>query len=160
VAFGSNPLGPVLPQSSDRSLSPNPVPGGSIEYEAMGEGATFLSPPLKEETEITGRLREVIPVFLHGDADLFLVFRVFAPGGEEVVFQGALDPTRPSLRGGSGFPPETGPELSKEYRPYHSTMGSSLNPRRVYGLDVEIWPTCIVVPKDYRHRPDGEGQRL
>jgi hypothetical protein len=139
---------------SDRSLSTTPVPGeGSIEYEALGEGATFLSPPLKEETEITGPL--AAKVFLSSstkDADLFLVFRVFAPGGEEVVFQGALDPHTPIAQGWlRASHRKLDPELSKEYRPYHPHDGvEPLTPGKLCQLDVEIWPTCIVVPKGYR----------
>jgi hypothetical protein len=139
---------------SDRSLSTNPVPGeGSIEYEALGEGATFLSPPLKEETEITGPL--AAKVFLSSstkDADLFLVFRVFAPGGEEVVFQGALDPHTPIAQGWlRASHRKLDSELSKEYRPYHPHDGvEPLTPGKLCQLDVEIWPTCIVVPKGYR----------
>ena len=30
-------------------------------------------------------------------------------------------------------------------------MGENpLTPKKIYDLDVEIWPTCIVVPKGYR----------
>jgi len=43
------------------------------------------------------------------------------------------------------------PELSTEYRPYHShDEKQPLIPGEAVELDVEIWPTCIVVPAGYR----------
>ena len=37
------------------------------------------------------------------------------------------------------------------YRPYHThDEEQRLTPGEVYELDVEIWPSCIVVPKGYR----------
>ena len=40
---------------------------------------------------------------------------------------------------------------SLPYRPYHSHDElQPLKPGEVVELDVEIWPTCIVVPKGYR----------
>ncbi len=37
------------------------------------------------------------------------------------------------------------------YRPYHThDEVQPLEPGKVYELDVEIWPTCIVLPKGYR----------
>jgi len=41
--------------------------------------------------------------------------------------------------------------LSTEYRPYHTHDEKQLlTPGEVYELDIEIWPTCIVVPAGYR----------
>ena len=43
------------------------------------------------------------------------------------------------------------PVLSLEYRPYHThDEDQPLTPGEVYELDIEIWPTCIVVPVGYR----------
>ncbi len=156
-----------------RTLSQKPVKGkGGIEYEALGDGVTFLSPPLEKETEITGPL--AAKVFLSSsttDADLFAVFRVFAPDGKELVYQGALDPHTPIAQGWlRASQRKIDPSLSTEYRPYHPhDQVESLVPGKVYELDVEIWPTCVVVPagyrigftvrgKDYEH--PGEGIRI
>jgi predicted acyl esterase len=108
---------------------------------------------MEEETEITGPL--AAKVFFSSstkDADLFLVFRVFSPDGTEVVFQGALDPHTPIAQGWlRASHRRLDPMLSKEYRPYHPhDRVEPLSPGRVYELDVEIWPTSIVVPKGYR----------
>ena len=66
--------------------------------------------------------------------------------------------------------PASGERVSSAYRPYHThDVRESLIPGKVYELDVEIWPTCIVVPvgyrialtvrgKDYEH--PGKGMRI
>jgi predicted acyl esterase len=161
------------PDSSNRSLTAKTVDReGSIEYEALGDGVTFMSPPLEEETEITGPLAAKLFVSSStADADLFLVFRVFAPDGNEVVFQGALDPHTPIAQGWlRASHRKLDSRLSTEYRPYHThDVKEPLTPGKVYELDVEIWPTCIVVPKgcrialtvrgkDYEH--PGKGVRI
>jgi predicted acyl esterase len=138
---------------SNRSLSTKPRKTESrVEYEALGDGITFMSPPLEQETEITGPL--AAKLFISSstiDTDLFLVFRVFAPDGNEVVFQGALDPHTPIAQGWlRASHRKLDPAISTEYRPYHThDVREPLTPGKVYELDVEIWPTCIVVPKGY-----------
>ncbi|MCL4517589.1 MAG: peptidase S15, partial [Thaumarchaeota archaeon] len=124
-----------------------------IEYEALGDGLTFFSAPLEEETEITGP--SAAKLFVSSsttDADLFLVLRVFDPKGKEVVFQGALDPHTPIAQGWlRASHRKLDNSLSTPYRPYHSHDAlEPLVPDKIYELDVEIWPTCIVVPKGYK----------
>jgi predicted acyl esterase len=124
-----------------------------ISYRAMSDGVTFITAPLAEETEITGPV--ALKLFLASstiDADVFAVLRVFDPNGNEVDFQGALDPHTPI---GNGWlrasHRKLDPELSREYRPYHThNEYQPLVRGEVYELDVEIWPTCIVVPAGYR----------
>ncbi len=114
---------------------------------------TFLTPPLPKETEITGPLAAKLWVSSETtDADLFLVLRVFTPNMEEITFQGALDPHTPIAQGWlRASHRKLDPELTLAYRPYHThDEKQPLTPRKVYELDVEIWPTCIVVPAGYR----------
>lgn len=130
-----------------------PEAAESLEYESLGEGVTFLSSPLREETEITGPLAAKLFISSStSDADLFVIFRVFAPDSVEVVFQGALDPHTPIAQGWlRASHRKLDPALSAEYRPYHTHEAAEpLVPGKVYELDVEIWPTCIVVPAGYR----------
>ena len=138
----------------DCSLSKKAVAKkGKIEYEALGDGVTFLTHPLREETEITGPVASKLFVSSStADADLFLVLRVFAPDMKEVVFQGALDPHTPIGQGWlRASHRKLDPKLSTPYRPYHPHDGKEpLIPGKVYDLDVEIWPTSIVVPAGYR----------
>src|SRR5262245_38514733 len=43
------------------------------------------------------------------------------------------------------------PKLTLPYRPYHThDEEQKLTPGQVYEVDVEVWPTCIVLPKGYR----------
>jgi predicted acyl esterase len=144
----------------------------SVDYEAMGDGLTFTTPPLKEEMEITGPA--AARLFMSSstkDADVFVVLRVFRTDGKEVVFQGALDPHTPIGQGWlRASHRKLDPQLSTEYRPYHTHDGvDPLTPGEVVSLDVEIWPTCIVVPAGYRialtvrgkdYEYPGEGARL
>ena len=71
-----------------------------MTYDGLGDGVTFLTPPLPAETEITGPMAAKLFVSsATEDADLFLVVRVFAPNMKEVTFQGALDPHTPIAQG-------------------------------------------------------------
>jgi predicted acyl esterase len=86
------------------------------------------------------------------DADVFVVVQVFDPQGKEVYFYGALDPHTPIAQGwlrASHRKLDTA--RSTPYRPYHShTEQEMLTPEEPVELDIEIWPTCIVVPKGHR----------
>jgi len=132
--------------------SPVPVSGG-VTYEALGDGATFLTPPLAEETEITGPIAAKLFVSSETiDADLFLVVRLFTPDMKEVTFQGALDPHTPIAQGWlRASHRRLDPTLSLPYRPYHThDSPQPLTPGQVYELDVEVWPTCVVAPAGHR----------
>ncbi len=124
-----------------------------LRFEAMGDGVTFLTPPLTSETEITGPL--ALKLFVSSstsDADIFAVLRVFTPDLKEVVFQGAIDPHTPVGQGWLRASHRAlDRKLSKPYRPYHlHTKRQPLKPGQVVALDVEIWPTSIVAPAGYR----------
>ena len=138
----------------DISLRPDPPNRtAKIEYEALEDGVMFLMPPLKEELEITGPVAAKLFVSSSTrDADVFLVLRVFAPDGREVVFDGSNDPHTPVgigwLRASHR---KLDPKRSFPYRPYHTHDEPwPLTPGEPVELDIEIWPTCIVVPAGYR----------
>ena len=124
-----------------------------LRFDAMGDGVTFLTPPLTRETEITGP--SAVKLFVSSstsDADIFVVLRVFSPDLKEVVFQGAIDPHTPVGQGWLRASHRAlDKKLSKPYRPYHThTKKQPLKPGEVVALDIEIWPTSIVVPAGYR----------
>jgi len=135
-------------------LSPTPVAVDSaVTYEATGNGVTFSTPPLESDTEITGP--SVLKLFVSSstaDADIFAVLRVFDPRGDEVLFQGALDPKTPIGQGWlRASQRKIDPRRSLPYRPWHShDEKQPLKAGEIVALDVEIWPTCIVVPKGWR----------
>jgi predicted acyl esterase len=138
----------------NRRLSPTPITTDeTITYETMGDGVTFSTPPMERDTEITGP--SALKLFIASattNADLFAVLSVYDPQGKEVVFQGALDPHTPVAQGWlRASHRKLDPKLSLPYRPYHThDEDQPLKPGEVYELNVEIWPTCIVVPKGYR----------
>jgi predicted acyl esterase len=122
-------------------------------FDAMGEPLTLRSAPLEAETEITGPLAARLFVSSSTtDADLFVTFRAFSPNGEEVDFQGALDPRTPLAQGWlRASHRKLDREASRPYRPYHPHDElQPLEPDTVYELDVEIWPTCVVLPAGFR----------
>ena len=135
-------------------LAPTPPAADrTVAYDGLGEGVTFSTATLERETEITGP--SALKLWISSstaDADIFAVLRVFDPAGKEVVFQGALDPHTPVAQGWlRASQRKLDPKLSLPYRPYHThDEKQPLKPGEVYELDVEIWPTCIVVPKGYR----------
>jgi predicted acyl esterase len=125
----------------------------TVTYAGLEDGVTFLAPPLRAETEITGPIAAKLFVSSETtDADLFLVLRVFAPDLKEVTFLGALDPRTPVAQGWlRASHRKLDPALTLPYRPYHTHDEiQPLTAGQVYELDVEVWPTCIVVPKGYR----------
>ncbi len=140
------------PDGHRLSVDP-PTEGGSVTYAGLGDGVTFVSDPLTVATEITGPAAAKLWVSsATRDADLFLVLRVFAPDFKEVTFMGALDPNTPIAQGWlRASHRKLDDDLTQPYRPYHAHDEiQPLTPGQVYPLDVEIWPTCIVVPKGYR----------
>ncbi|MEH2470666.1 putative acyl esterase [Nitrobacteraceae bacterium AZCC 2161] len=125
-----------------------------ISFDAKGHGVTFHAPPLPVPMEITGPLAAKLFVSSStADADLFLIVRVFDPKGAEVVFQGALDPHTPVAQGWLRASHRTlEPARSLPYQPWHlHTEKRALTPGEVYELDIEIWPTCIVIPAGYSY---------
>ena len=130
-----------------------PSGNAKLSFPAMGEGLTFLTPVLTEETEITGP--SALKLFASSstsDADLFIVLRVFTGDLKEVVFQGAIDPHTPIAQGWlRASHRKLDKKLSLPYRPYHThDEKQPLKKGQAVELDIEIWPTCIVVPAGYR----------
>lgn len=122
-------------------------------YRAFSKGVTFLTPPLTAQTEITGPLAAKLWVSSTTiDADLFLVVRVFDEQGREKLFHGLPDPRIPLTQGWlRASQRELDPARTLPFRPFLSHKNvRPLWPGEVYELDVEIWPTCVVIPAGYR----------
>ncbi|HXJ53727.1 MAG TPA: CocE/NonD family hydrolase [Burkholderiales bacterium] len=131
----------------------DPDSSSAVAFEALGEGVTFLSEPLGRQTEITGPLAARLTISsTTADADLFLIFRVFTPDLREVTFMGAIDPHTPVAQGWlRASHRKLDPRLSTPYRPYHThDQKQPLKKAEAVTLDVELWPTSIVVPAGYR----------
>jgi uncharacterized protein len=125
----------------------------SLEYEATGDGLTFRTPPLTTSIEITGPVAAKLWVSSQTvDADVFLALRLFDPSGKEITFVGSNDPRVPI---GLGWLRASHRKLdtakSLPYRPWHAHDEEwLLEPGESVELDIEIWPTSIVVPAGYQ----------
>jgi uncharacterized protein len=135
------------------ALATAPAGPATVSFDALGAGITLMTSPLPDETEITGP--SALKLFLSSsteDADICAVLRVFSPDLTEIVFQGAIDPHTPVGQGWlRASHRKIDAALSKPWRPYHSHDElQPLKPGAPVELDVEIWPTSIVVPAGYR----------
>ena len=122
-------------------------------YAGLGDGVTFLMPASETAMEVTGPLAAKLYVSsATKDADLFLVVRLFAPDLKEVTFRGALDPHTPIAQGWlRASHRKLDAKKSRRHKPHHThDEEQPLKPGQVYELDVEVWPTSIVVPPGYR----------
>jgi len=130
-----------------------PAQATTLAYETTGDGITFLTPPMTGELEVTGPV--AAKIFLSSDttdADVFLALRVFDPAGKEVTFIGSNDPRTPVGLGWlRASHRKLDPKQSLPYRPWHTHDEAwPLEPGKPVELDIEIWPTSIVVPPGYR----------
>jgi predicted acyl esterase len=135
-------------------LTPEPsAHSTTLVYETSGAGLTFCTAPMTRSIEITGPVAAKIWLSSQTtDADVFLALRLFDPNGNEVTFIGSNDPRVPiglgwlraSLR-------KLDAKKSLPYRPWHTHDEEwPLQPGRAVELDIEIWPTSIVIPPGYQ----------
>ena len=137
-----------------------PEQAGAASFTAGTEHIRWLSPPLEQETEITGPLSLTLHVSSSTeDADLFVTLQAFAPDGREVEFPGTVDPHTPLAQGWlRASHRKLCESRSLPYQPYHSHDDKQpLRPGEIYELRIEIWPTCIVLPPGYRLALDLRG---
>lgn len=126
---------------------------GETAFYALSNGLSFFTPPLTEDLEITGNAAAKLFVkSTTEDADIFVTLRVLDPDGQDVTFISAGDPKgiiatgwlRASHR-------KLDPDKSLPYRPWHThDEKQPLTPGETYELDVEVWPTSVVIPAGYR----------
>lgn len=137
-----------------------------VSYEALGciedpKLVQFATQPFQKETEITGHIVAHLNVSVdsahgggqeqHPDLDLFVTLRHISPQGNEVFYTGSSGDNVPvckgwlrvSLRKVNEEHPKNLPFLP--YREYLSTDVQPLNNKEVYAVDVELWPTNVVV---------------
>ncbi|OJJ32251.1 hypothetical protein ASPWEDRAFT_116865 [Aspergillus wentii DTO 134E9] len=142
-----------------------------VEYHAFGDGddchpsVSFTSAPFESETEITGHIVVRLSVSMSrrrwqsttpSDMDLFLSLRHIASSGEEVFYTGTTGEPAPvtkgslrvSLRRTNHQHPWHRPWLP--HRDYLSTDVLPVIPNEVYTVDVELWPTNVVVQRGER----------
>ncbi|MQA05611.1 MAG: CocE/NonD family hydrolase [Streptosporangiales bacterium] len=129
--------------------------------EARSAGRTFVTEVFGEETEITGPV--TLKLFVAStttDADIFATVHLYDPEGTEVLFSSAFEPRAPLTQGWLRVSHRaTDPQRSEPWRPWHTHDAMQpLTPGEVYEVDVEVWPTSIVVPPGYRIGLTVQGQ--
>jgi hypothetical protein len=130
-------------------------------FDAQGVGLSFDTKPFDQQTEITGPLAARLYISSStSDADVFLVMNLVDPQGKIVHFQGAIDSKAPFAQGWlRASHRKLDPALTLPYRPYHAhDEVQPLTPGGVGELEVEIWPTSLVVPKGYSIRLTVQGK--
>lgn len=149
---------------ADGRLSTSPsATYGKISYAALGSLekpslVQFTTAGFDKETEITGHIVARLNVSVtpehqseENDMDLFLTLRYISPDGTEVHYTGtAGDPVplakgwlRVSLRKIDESHPKHRSYLP--YRHYFRSDVQLVEAEKVYTVDVEIWPTNVVV---------------
>ena len=139
--------------AADRALSHAPI-GQSSEasYDALTGGCTFLLPPQAVDAVIIGPLKARIWVRANSeDSDYFVTLRVLDTDGKDVTFEGANAPAVPVTSGWLRLSHRRlDAEMTTEWRPYHSHLERELGTvGETYALEIEIWPTSVVVPEGY-----------
>jgi len=108
---------------------------------------------MEAQTEVTGPVALVLWVRSSTeDRDLFVTLRAYDPEGREVLFRGATDPQVPIAQGWlRASHRKTDPRRSRPGQPFHThTEVEPLTPGEDYRLEIEVWPTSIVLPRGYR----------
>lgn len=154
----------------DKTLTTSPdKEQGTLSYKALGrldnqQLIQFETPAFDAETEVTGHLLAHVNVSLdkgtgpassvgERDIDVFVTLRHISPAGNEVYYTGSSGDNVPLAKGwlrvslrkiASDHP------RHREYLPHREYRSTDVEPVRedeVYPVDVELWPTNVVVEK-------------
>ncbi|MDO8596584.1 MAG: CocE/NonD family hydrolase, partial [Sulfuricaulis sp.] len=121
-------------------------------------GVSFHTPPLPQDTEITGPLVLMLWVSSTSeDMDIFATLRNIGPDGKDVCEVGQHGQPIPCVTKGwlRASHRKLDPERSLPYRPYHAHNERWwLKPGEPVECQVEVWPTCMVFRKGHRIRID------
>ena len=134
------------------TLAPAAPAAGQISFAADGTGLDFATAPVSQDTEFTGfpglRLRLASSTT---EADIFVALRALDPAGQEWIIEGAHEPS-PIARGWlRASHRKTDPARAIAGRPWHTHDEPwPLTPGACVDLDVEIWPTSVVLPAGWR----------
>lgn len=137
-----------------------------VSYRALGtmddpQLVQFSTPPFEKETEFTGHIVAHLNVSVSPDPagatptdiDLFLTLRHMSPEGKEISYTGTAGDAVPLCKGWLRVSlRKVNKEHAKhrEYLPhrdYFSTDVQPVLPGEIYPVDVEVWPTNVVVEK-------------
>lgn len=152
-------------QSSDPPTSETIVSYGALGTISSPQSVQFMTPVFKADTEITGHILAHLCVSASGnpssssaptDIDLFLTLRHFSPHGNEIFYTGTTgDPVpltkgwlRVSLRKVDQHDPRHREWLPRRH--YRSIDVQDVQADIIYAVDVELWPTNVIVEKGGR----------
>ena len=153
--------------STQNLLTYAPVESPSkLTYQALGslenpQLLQFTTPPFEKETEITGHIVAHLNVSMSAnpgnptpqDIDLFITLRHISPQGKEVLYTGTAGDPVPLCKGWLRISMRS---VNKDHirnrswlphRDYYSTDVRPVIPGEVYPVDVEIWPSNVIVEK-------------
>ncbi|KAM7215855.1 putative serine esterase [Rhypophila decipiens] len=160
---------------ADGGLSEDGKDGGggkekrTVTYQALGtldnpQAVQFTTAPFEEEMEITGHIVAHVNVSVtpassstqSPDIDLFLTLRHFSANKTEIYYTGTAGDPVPLCKGWlrvSNRKVNTKSKYNKPWFPhreYLSTDVLQVKAGEVYDVDVEMWPTNVVVGKGER----------
>ncbi|WQF80003.1 Putative xaa-Pro dipeptidyl-peptidase-like domain, cocE/Serine esterase, alpha/Beta hydrolase [Colletotrichum destructivum] len=137
----------------------------TVSYKALGslenqQAVSFTTAPFEQETEITGHVTAHLNVSVtpddaanETDIDLFVTLRHLDPAGQEIYYTGTAGDPVPLVKGwlrvSNRRVHEEDPR-HKSWLPHREYLSSDVQPVKageVYAVDVEIWPTNVVVDK-------------
>jgi len=127
---------------------------GEAAYKGGMEGkdaaVTFSTPPVTEDTEITGPIKLKVWVSSSiDDADLFVVLHHMDAGGKEIRYPGAMQNIIAAAYGWLRVSHrKLDPARSTPRRPFHTNDElQKVKPGEVVPVEVEIWPSSFVLRK-------------
>jgi predicted acyl esterase len=133
------------------------IPEGATTYDAAAEAPAnrvrFSTPAFTEETEFTGPVKLKLWIGCDaGDADLMVSIRHYDHDGHEVTYPAAVPPDVAAAYGWLRVSHrKLDPERSLPYRPYlaHDEI-QTVAQDAIVPVEVEIWPTCVVLERGHR----------
>lgn len=143
-----------------------PEDEGILSYQALGhlkdqQLQQFCTAPFDQETEITGHIVAHLNLSLtrdndrksRSDIDVFVTLRHLGPEGEEIFYTGSSGDNVPLTKGWLRLSLRQVNENHKKHRSYlphreyKSTDLQPVEPDTVYAVDVELWPTNVIIEK-------------
>ncbi|KAM0241488.1 hypothetical protein ACHAP5_007527 [Fusarium lateritium] len=131
-----------------------------IEYDALEGSPVTFQYKTTSSLEITGHIVAHLTVSISrksldsappSDMDLFLTLRKFNAKGEEVFYTGTMGDPVPIVKGWQRVSlrkVDTSNALHQQYLPYRNYFSTDIQPveeNQKYEVDVEVWPTNVVL---------------
>ena len=151
--------------------APEPDTNSKVTYPALGnlkaqQYLRFTSSPFSQETEFTGHIVAHLNVSASSaenecgtapsDIDLFITLRHLDSNGKEIVYTGTVGDPVPITKGWLRVSLHKITRESPRNQPWHphreylSADVEKVVPGKVYEVDVEVWPTNVVVSQGHR----------